>query len=321
MPADALIGSTGFVGSEIDGQHDFGVKLNSKTISSAAGQHFRTIVCAAAPGSMLEANRLPERDYQRIDQLVGQLSAIGAERFVLISTIAVLDSFAAADEASATFEAKTPYGVNRRRLEEFVADHFERSLVVRLPALFGEGLKKNFLFDLLNPVPSMLTREKLANLMSALPGDLATQAEAAYGWDETLSLFVIDRGLLERSGHRRALDEAVTALGASAVLFTNPESRFQFYDMSQLWPDIQLALDHGIDTLHLAPTPLAAGEIFEALKGQPMPASSARVHSEDMRTAHAGLWGKTGPYKATGDEVIAGIRALFACKADAGKPA
>jgi hypothetical protein len=321
LPVDALIGSTGFVGSEIGIQHEFGAKLNSKTISSAAGQHFGTIVCAAAPGSMLEANKLPERDHQRIDQLIGQLSTIKADRFVLISTIAVLDSFKAEDEASATFETKTPYGVNRRRLEEFVADHFEGSLVVRLPALFGDGLKKNFLFDLLNPIPSMLTGEKLTGLKSGLPDDLASVAEAAYGWDEMLSLFVLDRGLLERSGHRADLDAAVTALGASAVLFTNPESRFQFYDMSRLWADIQLGLDHDLNTLHLAPAPISAGEIYEALRAQPMPASGARVHAEDMRTAHANLWGKTGPYGATGDEIIDGIRALFARKANAGKPA
>lgn len=318
MLVDALIGSTGFVGSEVDAQHDFGAKFNSRTISSAAGQHFGTIVCAAAPGSMLEANRLPDRDRARIDQIMAQLGTIKAERFVLISTIAVLDGFAAIDETTDRFETKTAYGVNRRRLEEFAAAHFARALVVRLPALFARGLKKNFLFDMLNPMPSMLTTDKLEQLKTGLPDDLGALTGAIYAWDEALSMHVLDRDKLARSGHRRAMDEAVTVLGASAVQFTNPESHFQFYDLGRLWADIGRGLDAGLETLHLAPAPMAAGDIFQAIRGGAMPASGARVHGEDMRTAYAGLWGKDGPYIATADEVLAGIRTLFERHADTG---
>src|SRR5262249_32793229 len=43
-----------------------------------------------------------------------------------------------------------PYGRHRYELEQFVAKHFAKTHVVRLPGLFGTGLKKNLIFDLLN---------------------------------------------------------------------------------------------------------------------------------------------------------------------------
>src|SRR5207244_13620945 len=43
-----------------------------------------------------------------------------------------------------------PYGRHRLQLEERAARHFPRVLCVRLPALFGHGLKKNAVYDLLH---------------------------------------------------------------------------------------------------------------------------------------------------------------------------
>ena len=53
------------------------------------------------------------------------------------------------------------YGRNRRRLEQIVAGRFD-ALVVRLPALYGPGLKKNALYDLLhnNAVDKIDARER-----------------------------------------------------------------------------------------------------------------------------------------------------------------
>lgn len=314
---DALIGSTGFVGGHLSGQHAFGAGFNSRTICEALGRSFDTVVCAAAPGSMLEANRFPDRDAERVGGIVDALKGIEAKQFVLVSTIAVLADFRAEDEGTAAFQDATPYGVNRRTLEVACAERFGRCLVVRLPALFGTGLKKNFLFDILNPMPSLLGEEPLATLRAALPVDLAGRLDDLYAKDEALGLWVIDRAALEASGRRAAFDEAVTALGRSAIGFTNPASRFQYYDMSRLWADIGLGLSAGLDVLHLSPEPVEAGRVYEAVTGKAMPGTGARVHQEDMRTRHADLWGRTGGYNACAEDVLARVKAF--CAAEAGR--
>ncbi|WP_417196808.1 RHS repeat domain-containing protein, partial [Akkermansia sp.] len=48
------------------------------------------------------------------------------------------------------------YGKNRYQLECWVRKHFPSSLIVRLPALFANGLKKNFIFDLMHPKPVLV---------------------------------------------------------------------------------------------------------------------------------------------------------------------
>ncbi len=309
---DALIGSTGFVGGHLSAQHAFGAGYNSRTIGEAAGRAFDTVVCAAAPGSMMEANRFPDRDAERISGLIDQLSRLEARRFVLVSTIAVFADFTAADEDAGGFQETTAYGVNRRGLERACAERFDHCLIVRLPALFGTGLKKNFLFDILNPMPSMLGEAPLQILRERLPADLAALLDNLYRHDPALGLFVIDREALEATGRRAAFDEAVTALGLSAIQFTNPASRFQYYAMDRLWADIGVGLEHGLDVLHLSPEPLDAGRVFEAATGRPMPETGARLHREDMRTRHAGLWGREGGYISGADAVLSEVAAFCA---------
>ena len=310
---DGLIGYTGFVGTTLMRQHGFDRRFNSRNIDDAAGAMFDTLVCAAAPGSMFEANRFPERDAARIDALIAQLDAIaGARRFVLISTIAVLAGFTAEDESTAAFEASTPYGVNRRRLEQFVEQRFPDALIVRLPALFGTGLKKNFLFDLMNPLPTMVPQEGLDQLKDAAGPELSGTLASLYTPDPQLGAQVIGRARLDLSGKRRELEAIVSEAGLGALRFTNPASRFQFYDMTALWRDIGLGLDNGLSVLHLAPPPIAAGNIHQALVGRPMPETGARLHTEDMRTRHAALWGQEGPYISTASTVIESLRAFVA---------
>lgn len=311
---DGLIGHTGFVGGTLLRQRAFDRLYNTANAGEIAGRQFDLLACAAAPGSMFEANRFPERDAAQIDALIGLLEQVSATRLVLLSTVAVLAGFTAEDEEHAAYETAVAYGVNRRRLEAFVAERFPGSLIVRLPALFGEGLRKNFLFDLMNPVPSMTPPAGLDALKAAVGPAEAPALDAIYAWDEALGMHVVDRAALDASGRRPALEEAISAAGLSALRFTNPESRFQFYDMRRLWTDIELALANDLDVVHLAPPPIAAGDVHRALTGAAMPANAARVHAEDMRTGHAALWGLSGPYIATSDTVIEGLRDLYAAR-------
>jgi hypothetical protein len=312
-PRDGLIGHTGFVGSALLRQARFAACFNSANIATIAGQAFGTLVCAAAPGSMLEANRAPERDAAQIDALIARLATVRAERFVLISSIAVLADFAGGDdEATQAFQQELAYGRHRRALEAFVEENFPGSLIIRLPALFGAGLRKNFLFDLMNPVPSLLTEAKRDALIGALGPALGAWVGGLYAPDAVTGLLKLDRAALDADRRRAALEDAVGALGASATQFHHPDTTYQYYPIDRLWQDIGIALDAGLSHLHLVAEPLPAAAIHARLIGRPMPDTPARLHREDMRTRHADLWGVEGPYQFSAAATLDRLAAFFA---------
>jgi hypothetical protein len=147
----ALIGHTGFVGSSLSAAGGYTDFYNSRNIGAIAGGHFDEIVCAGISAVKWLANREPEKDWQGIDALLQPLSAAKADRFTLISTIDVYpDPAAQTDEDfDPSGPPNHPYGQHRLAVEKFVTERFGRVLIARLPALFGAGLKKNLLFDLL----------------------------------------------------------------------------------------------------------------------------------------------------------------------------
>ncbi len=148
---DALIGHTGFVGSNLAATGDYGALFSSRNIGDIRGRHFGRVVCAGVSAKKWVANKEPEADRAGIRALTEQLEAVRAERFVLISTVDVYAHAAGVDEAvDPVRDGLHPYGLHRLELEDFVNDRFPGALVLRLPALFGPGLRKNALYDLLH---------------------------------------------------------------------------------------------------------------------------------------------------------------------------
>ncbi len=311
-PRTGLIGHTGFVGGALLRQTGFDACYNSASIAAIAGERFGTLVCAAAPGSMVEANRAPERDAAAIEGLIARLGTVEAERFVLVSSIAVLADFAGGDdEGTEAFRQELAYGRHRRRLEAFVEERFPSHLIVRLPALFGAGLRKNFLFDLLNPVPSLLAEAKPDAVAEALGGGLGAWLRALYTPDAATGLLKLDRAALDADPRRPALEAALEAMGATATQFHHRETTYQYYAVDRLWQDIGIALEAGLTHLHVAPEPLTASAIHQRLTGRPMPETPARLHREDMRTRHAALWGAQGPYQFDAAATLESLAAFF----------
>jgi nucleoside-diphosphate-sugar epimerase len=144
----ALIGHTGFVGSNLSRQCHFDDHYRSTNIDDMRGRDYDLIVCAGAPAAKWKANQDPDADRACIRRLREALQVTTAGEFVLISTIDVYGCTEGADEDTPPARA-TPYGQHRLELEQFVAERFP-SRIVRLPALFGPGLKKNAIYDLLH---------------------------------------------------------------------------------------------------------------------------------------------------------------------------
>jgi nucleoside-diphosphate-sugar epimerase len=148
---DALLGYTGFVGGNLLAQRPFEALFNSKNFHELRNRQFDEVYCAAAPAVKWKANQQPEEDRKTILDIFDVLATIRAKRFVLISTIDVYPVLKGADENYEVHGVQNhAYGTNRLLLEDKVRQHFDDVFVVRLPGLFGRGLKKNIIYDLLH---------------------------------------------------------------------------------------------------------------------------------------------------------------------------
>ena len=146
----ALIGHTGLVGSNLVRQFRFADCYNSSNIGDIGGRRYDLLVCSGARGTKWIANRDPQADIAGIESLTRHLDRVQAANLILISTVDVYGVPARVDEDTAIDEStQTAYGRHRYQLERHVCDRFPRVLIVRLPGLFGQGLKKNALYDLM----------------------------------------------------------------------------------------------------------------------------------------------------------------------------
>lgn len=146
----ALIGYTGFVGGNLLKQMPFTDLFNSKNIESIRGQSFDSIVCAGVRAEKWKANQNPAEDRFGIEELIRSLDQVHAGEFILISTVDVYpDPTGVYEDSRQDWNLSMPYGRHRRQLEEAVASKF-RARIIRLPGLYGTGLKKNIIYDFLH---------------------------------------------------------------------------------------------------------------------------------------------------------------------------
>lgn len=179
----ALIGYTGFVGTTLRRAKSFTDHFRSSNIGEISGQEFGLIVCAGVSAAKWVANRAPEADRAGIRTLTDALSTTRAAEFILISTIDVYPDPSSGEDEDATIDASLnhPYGRHRYELEQWVVAKFPLTRIVRLPALFGEGLRKNALYDLLNGnQPEQINPAGVFQWypMSRLPSDIESARNA-----------------------------------------------------------------------------------------------------------------------------------------------
>lgn len=306
-----LIGSTGFVGGALLAQRDFDLAYSSKTIAEIADQNFDLVVCAGAPATMWAANADPDADAANIARLLASLRAARIDKLVLISTVAVFDDLSAGyAESSANYETSKAYGRNRRWLEVEASSRFDCH-ILRLPALFGPGLKKNFIFDLLNPIPSFVAPAKFNDLLACACEDETEALDRAFVFDVTTSMWALRRELLKTSPLGARVHSAFDRIGFAARDFTNSESRFQFYNVQGLSSDIDICLQHGIGVLNMCSEPMSARTIHEALTGEPFVSDQPPRVDENVCSDFGAVFGASGPYLRTADDVLADLQLFF----------
>lgn len=285
----SLVGYTGFVGSNIAAKGDFDNLYNSKNITDSFGTAPDLLVYAGVRAEMFLANNAPEKDFAQIQEAFENIKKIAPKQVVLISTISVYGENPHGDEDTAIDEEKlTAYGINRLWLEKQVASAFDKHLIVRLPALYGKNLKKNFIYDYINVIPAMLKKEKFTELLAqnANLGDFyALQENGFYKCKEL------------NDAERAELKAFFKSCGFSALNFTDSRSRYQFYNLSHLFEHIQTALQNGIEKLNITTEPVSVSELYEFLEGKPFVNELAKTpFNQDLRSKHAELFGGKDGY-------------------------
>jgi nucleoside-diphosphate-sugar epimerase len=245
----AVIGNTGFIGGTICAQTEVQATYNSKNIASIRGQSFDTVICAGARASKWKANQQPEVDIAEIQSLIQNLKTIETGIFVLISTTDVYQNQVGVDERSPIQTLSLePYGLHRYILEQFVRQRFPAVRVVRLPGVFGKGLKKNLVYDLM------------------------------YGH----SLHLI-----------------------------NSESRFQFYNLENLFKDLQIILENSAPLVNLTVEPVRVADLAEGAFGVPFHNDNGHVPvAHDIRSRFTRMFGRPEPYMYTAEETCEGVARL-----------
>lgn len=256
-----LVGHTGFVGSNLVTQTQFDAVYNSKTIEQAFDTRPDLLVYSGVRAEKFLANSNPEQDFDIVQNALHNIKRIDPKNVVLISTVDVYPSPIGVDESIDVSDLDNQaYGKNRLWLEQQLEANFENHLILRLPALFGPGLKKNFIYDLIHVVPSMLNSAKFEELSQRdqmLKNHYDKQENGFY----KLST-VSDQD-------KKMLKERFLNLGFSALNFTDSRGIFQFYNLDDLWFDMQIALSQGLKKLNMATEPISVNEIYESVFSKP----------------------------------------------------
>lgn len=281
----ALVGYTGFVGSNIYAAAGTAIEeiYNSKNIEKAYGTCPDLLIYAGLRAEKYLANHAPEKDMELIRQAKGNIAKINPRKLVLISTIDVFKVPKNVDETSEIdTENLQAYGYNRYQLEQWVRENYPDALIIRLPGLFGKNIKKNFIYDYINVIPSMLKEEKFKEL-----------AKQDYELKKYYELH--NNGFYKvniEKKDKKKLKDKFRRIGFSALNFTDSRSIYQFYNLSDLWKDILIALDAGITLWHPATEPISASELYEYLSGKPFINELEGVPADyDYRSIYDRLFG------------------------------
>ena len=149
---NALFGYSGLVGSNLLTKYKFKYLYNSKNIQDAKYKSFDTIFICCIPAVKWFANKYPDIDLDNIENIKKILKTISAKQIILISTIDIYDNINnnSNENTVINYNNNHNYGKNRYLFETFIKEKFINYYIIRLPALFGKGLKKNIIYDLLN---------------------------------------------------------------------------------------------------------------------------------------------------------------------------
>lgn len=299
-----LVGNTGFVGSNLSSQTIFDGFFNSRNIQEAFRLNPDLLIYSGVPAEKFYANQNPEKDLEIIQNAIENIKKINPKRIVLISTVDVYPTPIKVNEESIINETDLePYGKNRLFLEKWVEQYFEEYTIIRLPGLFGKNLKKNFIFDVIHVIPSVLNENKYQELSNA-------------------NFWIKDYYTFQNNGfyklnpvsesEKNDLKNKFLQIGFSAINFTDSRGVFQFYNLKNIWSDIKIALEKNIKKINFATEPVSVNEIYFTLFKEVFENHvAAQAPHYNFETKFAGDYNHKPPYLYNKQEVLKDIETFI----------
>ena len=302
----ALIGYTGFVGSNLLSQYDFTDCYNSKNIQDIHGKDYDLCICAGVRAPKWIANEQPIKDLNDIQDLMYHLSQADIKTMVLISTVDVYPDREDVDENTVIDESRlVPYGFNRRLLEKWVEQTYPEYLIVRLPGLLGQGIKKNFIRDILYPMPMLFNKNFMRHIKAEMNDVDYAFIERHYPKDG------VNYSFNQTDEHE--VKAILDRYKISSLLFTDSEDSFQYYPLMELRKHIDLCLQNKIRIINLVTEPVQAKEVYHYLYGKNFRNELPRMKQVyDLKTIHAKVLGGKKGYLYDKAEILEIIRKFVA---------
>lgn len=147
-----LVGYTGTVGKNLLNQSLFSEIYNSSNIETIKNKTFDEVYLSCLPATKWMINKNPDKDTENMNKIIELLKTIKCKFVYLISTIDIypIKNNESDEDTYIEYDICDTYGKNRYLFEQFIINNFDNYLIARLPGLFGDYLKKNIIYDLIN---------------------------------------------------------------------------------------------------------------------------------------------------------------------------
>lgn len=297
----SLVGYTGFVGSNLASSTKFDHYYNSKNIAEAYNTKPELLVYSGVRAQKYVANKNPEKDFSSILNAIDNIKKIKPKKIILISTIDVYGNPENVfEDTDVIRNGQMSYGSNRLYLEDWVENSFSDYSIVRLPGLYGKNIKKNFIYDLINIIPSMLSEEKYSDISKK--GSIVSQF---YQKNPDGFYKCIDLNNYEKQELRRFFK----TIGFSALNFTDSRAVFQFYNLENLWEHIQIVNDNNIKKINLATEPVSVKDIYHSIVGSDfINETHLKPPSYNFKTNYSKLFNGCNDYIFNKDFILRDIK-------------
>ena len=307
---NVLIGYSGFVGSNLTNYFDKNNLFNSRNINVLlnSNNYYDWCIYSGVKSEKFTANSFPNQDLSHILQSFSNIENIKAKKIVLISTVDVYGSnlnYNESNEIKPT--TNNHYGNNRSLLESLVKSKVKDYHIIRLPALFGQNLKKNFIFDMLNPIPRKLSN-KIFNGLKIKENILMENAYSRFNEE----YYGINLNFLKSSINSNKLLSYLESENATSRIFTDSRSFFQFYNLKNLWADINKVIVNNIKEINFATEPIMASEIYYQIFNYYFKNHiNENYPNYNIKTIHSNLWNDSRGYIYNKNEIINDIVVFY----------